>query len=550
MLADVNDPRESQEAYTVLSPGKQAGCRAPVVPGLTLAQNLFLAGAFTGRPLCSGAGRCGLCRVRFLSGAPAPLPEELLRLPGDQLAEGVRLTCLRPAVPGAVLEAVLDDAGPPAEDPGRTHAWQASRACPDAALGVDLGTTSIQWRFEQPGAAPLTGQALNPQMGAGADIMARLALARHPLGAKRLRRVFLDALHRILEGLPCQPGAVCVAGNSAMTFLALGRDPAGLAVAPYGLDWPGGQPVQLDAGFPPVYIPPLLAPFVGADISAGLAALAFAPHPPEPPYLLCDLGTNGEFALVLPGGKILLASVPMGPALEGVGMTNGMLAGPGAAVSFAAAPFGVVPGLYGRASGRAPSGRDPAGRGRPVLGGRLRGISGTGYISLLALLKTLGVLAVSGQFERVAATPLAARVLAGLDDIGHEPRLTVAGVEVWARDVEALLKVKAAFTTAVHLLLRRAGLNFSALRAVRLAGALGEHVRLEDLDTLGFLPPGARSKTKAVGNTSLEGACLAAARPDVRQWLAELPARVQLMDVALDPDFQPLYFDSMRFAYA
>lgn len=54
----------------------------------------------------------------------------------------------------------------------------------------------------------------------------------------------------------------------------------------------------------------------------------------------------------------------------------------------------------------------------------------------------------------------------------------------------------------------------------------------------------------AVGNTSLEGACLAAARPDVRQWLAELPARVQLVDVVRDPDFQTVYFASMRFAYA
>lgn len=550
MLPDVPESGEGQDASIVLSSPRQAPRRVPVVPGLTLAQNLFLAGAFAGRPLCSGAGRCGLCRVRFLSGVPAPLPEEVLRLSGGALAEGVRLACLRPAMPGAIVEAVLDAT----YEPGGIHPVRNFPPCPNAALGVDLGTTSIQWRFERPGSAPLAGQEPNPQMGGGADVMARLALAAHPLGAQRLRRVVLDALDRILDGLPCEPGAMCLAGNSAMTLLALGRDPSSLSAAPYTLGWSGGQMVQLDGAPSPVYIPPLLAPFVGGDISAGLAALAFGADAPEPPFLLCDLGTNGEFALALPGGNILLASVPMGPALEGVGMAGGMLAGPGAAVAFAAAPSGLVPRLYARGAEAAMARPGPTERdqppGRAASGGAPRGISGTGYISLLALLKTLGVVQASGHFVRAGATPLAAKILAGLDDSGPEPRLTVAGLDVWARDVEALLKVKAAFNTAVKLLLRRAGLTFSALGSIRLAGALGEHVGLEDLDTLGFLPPGARSKTMAVGNTSLEGACLAAARPDVRQWLAELPARVQLVDVVRDPDFQTVYFASMRFAYA
>ncbi len=570
MSSDVNSSHNASAVFTVLSPGGQA-CAVPIIPGLTLAQNLFLAGAFSGRPLCSGSGSCGLCRVRFISGAPMPLPEELRRLPERLLTEGVRLSCLRPAAPGAVVEAVLEASAYLRDQPGADFPRQTGEVCPEASLGVDLGTTSMQWRFERPGFASFFGQGLNPQMGAGADVMARLALARHPLGAQRLRRVVQDALTRILNGLPCLPGSIALAGNPAMTCLALGRDASGLSQAPYRLDWPGGEAAPLGGGLPAAYIPPLLAPFVGGDISAGLAALAFASKPPEPPYLLCDMGTNGEFALALPGGTFLVTSVPMGPALEGVGMTGGMLAGPGTAVAFVPAPTGLAPVLFNHAAERplrahdvegTPQRHDAPAHGINAVaapgasGGegsasarQPKGISGTGYLSLLAVLKNMGVMDTSGQFIRAASTPLAARVLAGLDDTGPEPCLTVSGVEVWARDVEALLKVKAAFTTAVHLLLRSAGLDFSALRGVYLAGALGEHVRLEDLDTLGFLPPGARNKTAAVGNASLDGACLAAARPDVRQWLAELPARVQLVDVVQDPGFQSLYFHSMRFAY-
>ncbi len=56
-----------------------------IEPGLTLAQHLFMAGAFHGRALCSGAGRCGLCQALFVSGAPAPLPEERSILPPARL---------------------------------------------------------------------------------------------------------------------------------------------------------------------------------------------------------------------------------------------------------------------------------------------------------------------------------------------------------------------------------------------------------------------------------------------------------------------------------
>ena len=68
---------------------------------------------------------------------------------------------------------------------------------------------------------------------------------------------------------------------------------------------------MLAPDLPPARIPPLLAPFVGADISAGMAAIAFGPDPPRYPYLLADLGTNGEFALALSPEEYLLASVPM-----------------------------------------------------------------------------------------------------------------------------------------------------------------------------------------------------------------------------------------------
>jgi len=523
---------------------------ATIEPGLTLAQHLYLAGAFTARPLCSGAGRCGLCQARFLSESPDPLPEERERISAIRLEKGWRLTCRRPPVPGSRVRAALDQ--------DETDIHPLPGPCPAvsqaASLGIDLGTTSVQWLFSR-GGEVLRGAFHNPQLGAGSEVMSRLALARIPSGAARLRQAVVRAVRQVLEGLPCLPSRICLAGNSCMTYLALGMDASGLAKAPYRLDWSGGAMATLDEGLPGVYIPPLLAPFVGGDVSAGLMALAFRDGPSGPPYLLADLGTNGEFALVLPGGDVLVASVPMGPALEGVGMAHGMLAGPGVAVAFEVVPGGLKPVLFEGAPGYSEAtclASRP--RLRPAAAGNgegsVRGVSGTGYLSLLSRLRGLGAVTETGRFAPQASSPLAARVLAGLQASGGGPCLEVGGARLQATDVEALLKVKAAFSAAVKVLLAEAGVAFADLSAVCLAGALGEYVRPLDLESLGFFPPGGAAKVRVVGNTSLEGACLAAASERARLWLEELPGRTRLVEVVSAPYFQSIYLDAMRFSYA
>lgn len=70
-----------------------------------------------------------------------------------------------------------------------------------------------------------------------------------------------------------------ISGNSAMTYILLGKDPDDLATAPYTLSYTGGNEEKLNSNLPPAYISPLLAPFVGADISAGLTAIEHGGSP-------------------------------------------------------------------------------------------------------------------------------------------------------------------------------------------------------------------------------------------------------------------------------
>ena len=387
-------------------------------PGDDLARAVWLGGLAAPVPLCSGLGRCGRCRVRFhdLSVAPDPLPEEEEILGPSLLAEGWRLACRRQITDVMGPELHLDVPAPEKMTVTTTAASSLPAQAP-LALAVDLGTTSLYWRLlavpdareaqapddfsllcrpPLPVSVLAEGHDLNPQAGAGADIMSRLAVASAPEGRARLARLVRDHLAALLRqqtaslpGIPVE--RLVLAANTAMTDIFLDRDISGLCAAPYRRSHAGGCGLTVE-GLPPLLIPPLPAPFVGGDISAGLLRLLAGGLPR--PLLLADLGTNGELALVDARGRLWLASVPLGPALEGIGPQCGRMAGPGSITRFEVSP----PGL-------ACHGVD----GPLAAGAHVQGISATGYLSLLALLLRLGCLDADGHF-RTPASPLARRV--------------------------------------------------------------------------------------------------------------------------------------------
>lgn len=509
-------------------------------PKLTLAQAIFLAGLWDAVPLCAGLGKCGLCRVRFAQSPPPPRDEELRRLGAEALAQGWRLSCLHPAQACHIeLPEPRRSAGA-RQLPGQHTSGQHTpgQARGETALAVDLGTTSIHWTALSGCEAMGSGQELNPQMGLGSEVMSRLGFAARPGGADILRGLALDRLRQLAAAAGSAAGApvsrLCVAGNSAMTCLLLGLPLEGLSRAPYRLDYAGGDERELAADLPPARIPPLLSPFVGGDISAGLAAVCLgaaglASGPPRFPFLLADLGTNGEFVLALSPDEYLLASVPMGPALEGVGLRHGRTAAPGAVRAFSLAPQGLRPEYLER----------------PPQPGEDGGITGVGYLSLAAALLRAGALDESGRFV-VPATPLGRRIAASASVQDGETVLHLGGgLGLPASDVEELVKVKAAFNLALSRLLAESGLRAGALAAVVLAGAMGEHANARDLTALGFLPEALAGRLVRAGNTSLAGARLLLGSPAAWDWVRALPGTCRALDLASDPGFGSLYVERM-----
>ena len=520
--------------------------------GQSIAQAVYLSGMFQPPVLCSGLARCGRCRMRVEIFAPDPLPPDREAFSPDELAQGWRLACrhapregMRVALPEGTalfghaysLPADTEFSGGDAPLPDESH------ACAHV-LAVDLGTTSLQWRLlevEEPGdengvkpAARLLweGAAVNPQMGAGSDVVSRLAAAMIPGGGERLRDLVQAALTNLLDNASAfmpegkTVSSICLAANSAMTSLALGRDIMGLARAPYSLPITGGSWESLP-GLPPIWLPPQLSPFVGGDISAGYAGVALDPEQasPEYPFLIADLGTNGEFLLALSPDEAYAASVALGPALEGTGLSRGTEARAGAVAAFSLGPRGLAAVTLPDAS--------VGSEGAPC-----PGITGTGYISLLASLIRAGVLGRDGHFLPDGYGPLAKFFTFSSPSQGGEPGLELPlGLRLAASDVEELLKVKAAFSLGLQRLMARAGITTGELARVYVAGALGLHVDKNALEELGFFPQGMAARVEAVGNSSLAGAALLLRFSRVREELVRWAAKVKSLELARDAEF-------------
>ncbi len=504
-----------------------------VEPDETLAQALFRHGAFLGKPLCSGLGKCGQCRVRYSEKSPTPTPDELKRLSLEERDAGYRFSCLHNVRAGDRVEfdgrfdvALLSTLS------GRSETFD-----PPIRLAVDLGTTSIAWRFIDRHGPGAFHSAPNPQLGAGADVMSRIAYALDPERAKTLRGVLLSFLRDVIASVGLPVEAMAISGNTAMISIFCEKSVLDLSRAPYRLTYRGGEWVEPVDGLPKTYVTPLFGPFLGGDAASGLGALLHGDNPVTPPFLLADLGTNGEFLLTQANGKVLGTSVPMGPALEGIGLSQGSMALPGAVSRFHLGPQGLVP-EYVDIAGQHRHGNEPK-------------MTGAAYLSLAAILVRLGVIGQDGRFRQAEddelLSPIAKTLALHVGNEHGEPCFQWHDYRVTASDVEEILKVKAAFNLAFCGVTQMAGMEPGALTGLYLAGAMGQYIRVDDLVTLGFIPQQLREKTYAVGNTSLDGTLLALMNESVRDWLGRL--HVDVVSLTENPSFQNLFVESMVFDY-
>lgn len=442
---------------------------------------------------CGGAGTCGRCRVKLVSGhwdvagrvvdAPCEANACQTRLLADSGEIDVPETSLAPRNGRIAAE------------------WIAAPlpATPETVVAVDVGTTTVAAVKIRRGNVVATASAFNAQSRFGDNVIARIQYAAGNAAHRtELQAAIAETINTLLAELGADDAVrIGVAGNTVMTCLLHGLDPASIGVIPFT------PPRRRFAPCPAaalglrhrgeVLTLPCISGYIGGDITAGIAETALGPG-----EMLVDIGTNCEIVFNT-GDGMVCAAAAAGPAFEGAGIACGCRAVEGAIDHYAGknayAVIGDVPP---------------------------KGLCGSAMVDVLAVERRLGRLDFCGRLQPPA------------------PSFTIApGIVISERDIEQLLKAKAAVHAGIATLEDHCGRQAQHLY---LAGGFAKHLDIPNTVAIGMLPD---RPSSIVGNTSLAGAARVACDP---QQLARLEA---LIDVPVErplntlPGFENHFIDGL-----
>jgi uncharacterized 2Fe-2S/4Fe-4S cluster protein (DUF4445 family) len=394
----------------------------------------------------------------------------------------------------------------------------------DRNLGfaVDVGTTTLVVELVDlnTGKSIDTVTENNSQMKYGMDIVSRISFAYNsPENLKKLQSAILGTLSRMIRLVcgqnrisPDHVYAIIFAGNTAMNHLLLGVPVDTLAVSPFHAVFhrlPEIAANELDLPINPnakAYIVPNIRSFVGGDISAGLQAADLANRPGN--HLFIDLGTNGEIVLKTEK-KFVATSTAAGPAFEGMNISSGMLALPGA--------------IY-KAEKKNRLILHTIGKEKP------KGICGTGLIDLIALYLEEGTIAATGKIS------------------ANDGKIAVTEkIHISQQDIREVQLAVAAVKSGIRMICEKYRITTEMLDTVFIAGAFGNYLNTRNAMRIGLLPEIDPKKILYIGNSSLAGARALLLSKPLRQKTEALVKKVQYMSLATNPRFQEFFVDSLNF---
>ncbi len=231
-----------------------------------------------------------------------------------------------------------------------------------------------------------------------------------------------------------------------------------------------------------ISIPPAIEHEIGADALAMMVETDFLEQ--EEPTLVTDYGTNAEMAIKV-GNRIITGSAAAGPAIEGQGISCGMLAGPGAItdvnmeddawrISVLDENMETVEGhLIDPVSGTIFEESDTV----------PDGITGTGLISILSLAMETGIIITPPKLKY-------GNIILG------------EGIEVTEKDIVEAGKAIGAIRAAQLTLIHESGIEYEDLETMYMSGASGTYVDALKARKIGSCPD-FTNKTVQFGNTSL-----------------------------------------------
>jgi len=389
-------------------------------------------------------------------------------------------------------------------------------------LAVDIGTTTVSAELVDLTSGYVLGieSILNRQIKYGSDVISRISFAiSNPDQAELLQREIQATLDDIVSSLlkktkvnPSFIYEIVISGNTVMNHLFLGIPVDTLAVAPFHEVFtrlPSFPAEKLDIHLNDharVYFAPNIHSFIGGDISSGLTASDFMQA--EGNLLYIDLGTNGE--IVLKKDDIFKAtSAAAGPAFEGMNISCGMPAFPGAVYKLENRE-----GLHATTI----SNRKP------------KGICGTGLIDITARSLKNGMISSKGVITHPSK------------------KIPVTGkLHLIQKDIREIQLATAAIKTAIKMLLKDNDLKPNELNGIFIAGAFGNYLNIRNTMRIGLLPSIPEDRVTFIGNASLAGARALLLSREARAKTETAIDSIEFLSLASDQAFQKMFVESLDF---
>lgn len=450
---------------------------------------------------CGGRGICGKCAVRAEGNLSEPT--------AAQKKAGFRLSCQITLLGDA--EIWLQDAAGDSIELGGSAPSLGRAMAGDFGAAVDIGTTTIAMKLYdlKTGALLAEDGMMNPQRSIAADVMGRIGAAMGGI-LPMLQDMAVEAV-RVLLAKACgraavpmeQVGSLVAAGNTTMLYLLTGRDPSCLSAAPFLADCLFDRMDTL-LGIP-VYYPPCMNAFVGADITC--AVLDSGMDQKRETALLCDIGTNGELAL-WKEGKLYVTSTAAGPAFEGAGISCGC---------------GSVPGAIDRVwveKGKI--------RIHTIENQKAVGLCGSGLVDAVAAFLEMGKIGETGAME-------------------EEELVLAEKVCLLPADIRAVQLAKGAIAAGIRTLLELARVKEDQIGTLYIAGGFGSHLNAASAGAIGLIPKALVPQVRILGNGALSGAARMLLDRELLRRAEELASRTVHVNLGGNSSFNRHFMDTMLF---
>jgi uncharacterized 2Fe-2S/4Fe-4S cluster protein (DUF4445 family) len=404
---------------------------------------------------------------------------------------------------------------------------------------VDLGTTTVVAYLWDLVTGKVVGVAsnYNKQISCGEDILARVNFARKN-GLTKLQALAAESINAAITSASNTAlidrddiYEVVIAGNTVMTHMLLGIDPAYMIAEPYvpvvrrALSIASdkiGIACNPNGG---LFIFPSVSDFIGGDIIADVLASGMSER--DEISLMIDIGTNFEIVL---GNREWMFSCAgaAGPALEGGEVLFGMRANPGAIEKITIDPETLKP-TFSTINGIKP-----------------RGICGSGLIDFLAELLRSCVIDRTGRINTGIDNP---RVRTN----SHFPEFVVAwahetdigkDIVITENDIKNLIMSKASIHAACVTLMKEAGVSRNDISKIYFAGAFGNYLNKENATIIGLIPEIDLEQIKNIGNGAVAGANIALINRKARKTLDEIAYKIAYIELNAEPAFMDEYTSS------